>query len=735
MIANPKIQAQHHERLAYVYVRQSSPQQVIDHRESQDLQYQLTGLARDLGWPDSQIIVIDDDLGKSAISAVDRSGFQGLVAAVGLGRVGLILVTDVSRLARNCADWFQLLDLAAIYATLISDASGIYDPRDYNDRLLLGLKGTFSEAQWYSMRAQLQAARLNKARRAELAIRLPVGYDRRADGQVVFIPDRQVQRVIHLVFDLFDRLSSARAILAYFNQHQLQLPHRIPDGPDRGQIEWIKPSYQAIYALLKNPVYAGAYTYGRHHYIRLPGAPHRPVSRPVPMGEWIVLKPDALPGYISWEQYLKNQARLRENAAGLPWSDGQPHGAPLAGSALLAGLLFCGRCGRPLRPRYRAKPTYVCDADHDQFGSPRCQRFSAGHVDQAVTALFLQALQPLHLEAALAAVEQAEAQQRQLAEQWHLRLERARYETELAQRRYQRVDPDHRLVAVELEKAWEEKLQAYRQLQQDWDHQQSHSLAPLTEADRQHLRQLAADVPALWFADTTTIQDRKRLLRCLIRDVTLDSVSQPGFSQITVRWHTGTTTPLTVPRPKVGRPAPTPLVERLQALAQTQPDDQIALTLTQEGWRTPTGQTWTRDRVSRFRHKHHILTACPAFAATPGPRGDGLISAAQAARDLKVNPSLIADWFRRGLLVGRQLRPGTPLWLCLTPQDRARYDGSASLGSDFIPLPEVSATLGLTPAQLAQAVQTGRLLTYRLFIKTGWRWYVQPVSQPDNPQT
>lgn len=290
MTPSSKIQADHRERLAYVYIRQSSPQQVLDHRESQDLQYQLAGQAQALGWPAAQIVIVDDDLGKSAISATDRPGFQTLVAAVGLGRVGLILVTDVSRLARNCADWFQLLDLASIYGCLISDESGIYDPRDYNDRLLLGLKGTFSEAQWYSMRTQLQAARLNKARRAELALRLPVGYDRQVDGQVYFTPDRQVQSVIHLVFDQFDRLSSARAVLAYFNQHQLHLPRRIPEGPDRGQITWVKPSYQAIYAFLKNPAYAGAYVYGRHQYVRRPGAPQRPVSRPVPLEEWIVLK-------------------------------------------------------------------------------------------------------------------------------------------------------------------------------------------------------------------------------------------------------------------------------------------------------------------------------------------------------------------------------------------------------------------------------------------------------------
>ena len=729
MTATSKIEAHHRDRLAYVYIRQSSPQQVNDHRESQDLQYQLARQAGDLGWPEAQIVIVDDDLGKSAISAAERPGFQAMVAAVGLGRVGLILVTDVSRLARNCADWFQLLDLASVYASLISDASGIYDPRDYNDRLLLGLKGTFSEAQWYAMRAQLQAARLNKARRAELALRLPIGYDRRADGQVVLIPDRQVQQVIHLVFDQFNRLTSARAVLGYFNQHQFQLPHRIPDGPDRGQIEWVKPTYQTIYAMLKNPVYAGAYAYGRHRSVRLPGVPQRPVSRSVPMGEWIVLKQDAWSGYISWEQYLQNQARLRENAAGLPWSDGRLHGAPLAGTALLAGLLVCGRCGRPLRPRYRDKPAYVCEAEHHQVGGPRCQRFSAAHIDQAVAELFLQALQPIPLEAALAVVEQAEAQHQQVAQQWQLRLERARYETDLARRRYERVDPDHRLVAVELEKEWDQKLQTYHSLRQEWGQLQSQALAPLTEADRDRLRQLAQDVPVLWFAETTTVQDRKRLLRCLICEVTLDSFSQAGFSRITVRWQTGTTTTVTVPRPKPGRHTCLPLLERIRALAQTHPDDLIAATLNQEGWRTYTGLPWTRQRVAGVRRKNHLPGACPAVSVTPGPRGDGLIAVAEAAQLLRVSPSMITDWFRRGLLVGHQRRPGTPVWVRLTTQDQARYDGSASLTPDLIPLPEAAVVVGLTPEQMCSEIQAGRLLTYRLFIQNRWRWYVQrPVE-------
>ena len=326
-----KILPQHIERKAYVYVRQSSQRQVEEHLESQDLQYQLTHRAQALGWPANQVVVIDDDLGKSAVTATEREGFQILVAAVGLGQVGIILVTDVSRLARNCGDWYQLLDLASVCGTLLSDAGGVYDPRCYDDRLLLGLKGTFSEAQWYNMRTQLYTALLNKARRGELAIRLPIGYDRLEDGTVVWVPDREVQSVIRLVFDLFDRLGSAHAVLCYFRDHRLEVPRKVQTGPGAGEIYWERASYQAIYHILKQPAYAGAYTYGKQHRTRVPGAQMKVVTRSLAMEEWAVVIHDAFPGYITWDRYLRNQERLRENAMGAFWTRGMPTSPPTAG--------------------------------------------------------------------------------------------------------------------------------------------------------------------------------------------------------------------------------------------------------------------------------------------------------------------------------------------------------------------------------------------------------------------
>jgi DNA invertase Pin-like site-specific DNA recombinase len=725
MSSQPKIRPQHLERLAYVYIRQSSPRQVKEHLESQDLQYQLVHRAQALGWTEAQVVVIDDDLGQTAVTSVQRQGFQNLVAAVGLGQVGLILVTDVSRLARNCSDWYQLLDLASLYGTLISDASGVYDPCIYDDRLLLGLKGTFSEAQWYNMRAQLQAARLNKARRGELAIRLPIGYDRQADGQVVFTPDREVQQAIRLVLAQFEALNSARAVQHYFRDHSLELPRRVLSGPDRGQIVWKRASYGAIYQILKHPAYAGAYTYGKHRRTHLPGAQHKEVVQRLPLEEWEVLIQDAFPGYITWAQYLHNQERLRENAMGANWT----RGAPGEGVALLQGIAFCGRCGRTLRVRYRDYPAYLCEAAKQQYGEPHCQRFTVAHIDPAVTEVFLQAIQPAHLEAALAAVEEIESQRQNLASQWQQRLERAGYEADLARRRYEQVDPDNRLVAAELEQRWEEKLQARQHLEQEWSQAQQQDLAPLTEADKALIRRLAKDLPALWHDEATTYQERKRLLRCLIQDVTLDAVSKPGFSIIHIRWHTGTTTSLEVERPKSGRKKAVALIERVRELAQHHPDDRIAEILNAEGVTNASGQEWNLGRVRSVRYKNKIETACPYVKREPGPRGDGLISAKEAAEALGVSSFQIAEWFRFGWLVGHQRQVGSPVWIRVTEDDRRRWTGEEAFGSGMVPVGEAPAALGMSQEQLVAEVRAGRVLTYRLRIKNRWRWYVRVPGQ------
>jgi len=649
-----KITPAHLEHAAVVYIRQSSMRQVEENLESQDLQYQLAQRAQSLGWAKARIQIIDDDLGKSAISSANRSGFQNLAAAVGLGQVGIILVTDVSRLARNCGDWYRLLDLASVYGTLISDASGIYDPRIYDDRLLLGLKGTFSEAQWYSLRTQLGAAKLNKAKRGELHLRLPVGLVRVSDERVALHPDAQVQSAIRHVFAEFERLGSAHKVLRALRDEGLSLPRR--EGSSwMEDVIWVRPTFAAIYALLKNPAYAGAYAYGKQHRTHLPGDAHKVVTLP----EWPVLRPEAFPGYIPWDTYLANQRRLAENAAGIQWK----RGAPREGLALLQGMAICARCGRLLHVHYTHASAYVCDHATQQYGDRRCQTFTVAYIDPCIEQLFLQAVQPARLQAALAALDQIEAHRQSLLAHWRVRLERARYDS---------------------------------------------------------------DLPARW--QRAAPADRKRLLRCLIQDVTLDSLSRPGFSRLLVRWHTGATTTLDVPRPRHGIPPATAVADRLRALAQHLSDDQIAERLNAEGFPTATGLSWTLDRVRAVRRRHRIPTACPLGTPKSDPRGDGLLKSTEVAKRLGVHPCMISQWFRDGLISGLQRKPGGWLWVRLTGEDLHRLDGSAHWLPEMIPFVAAPRILGVSPAQLRAMLVAGHLTAFRLHQQDAWRWFLLPTN-------
>lgn len=768
MNSHPKIGDQHRQRLAYIYIRQSTLRQVAENQESQDLQYQLVTRAISLGWSETQTVVIDQDLGKTAVTSTTRSGFQRLFTDIGTGKVGILLVTDVSRLARNCADWYQLLDLTALNDVLVCDSGGIYNARAYDDRMLLGIKGAFSEAQWHIMRQQMQAARLNKAKRGELALRLPVGYDRLPNGTVIMTPDQQVQTAIQRIFHLFARQHSCRAILRQLRQQGLSLPCQQRNALGERVIVWTKPSYGRVYQILKLPAYAGVYAYGKRQRSQLPGKPGTQYGRRLPPDQWQVLRHDAHPAYISWEVYMENQDSLAHNWQATRFADdNQPnrgfHNAPFShkgsdahrgavgkGRALLQGMVRCGRCGRPMRVRYRDKPAYVCEADKTQFDDPRCQFFPYAHVDQAVVAAFLDAIQPAALEAAIAALSEMATEQTALTQQWQQQLDRAAHAVAVAQTRYQQVDPTMRLVAAELEKAWEAALQQQHSLQQEWNRHQS-AQAQISAADVTLVRQLAHDLPALWSAETTTIPDRKQLLRTLIATVTLDSTQAEGVTHLTIQWQTGGMTPATASRPRPGHPANPQLRRRLRDLAQTGQDDAaIAATLNAEGtvssWHVkddPTyipGQAvtyWTQTRVANMRHRFKIT---PDFTAV------GFVSTQVAAERLGVSLSVLLDWFRRGLLPGRQQKRGAPVWIAWDEALFFRISGQAprdlpwrsQTQPQMVPLPEATERFGLTDEQLREGMKSGRLLTWRLEHGRHYRWYLQEnrldSAQPTDPQ-
>lgn len=727
MTTSPKIQTQHWQRQAFVYIRQSTLRQVAENLESQALQYQLVQRAQTLGWRVDQIVVIDDDLGKSGISTDQRSGFQTLAAAVGLGQVGAILVTDVSRLARNCADWYQLLDLASHCDALIIDTSGVYDPRRYDDRLLLGLKGTFSEIQWHQMRQQLKTARDNKARRGELHLRLPVGLVRLDDGRVIKTPDQQVQDALQLVFTQFEHLGSVGKVLRWLRDQAIQLPRQ-----EAAHIRWVRPSYYVIYQFLKNPAYAGAYTYGRTQRQHLPGQIGTVVTKQVPLAEWPVVIRAAFPAYIAWAQFLANQERLRANARGASWTIPPPR----QGSALLPGLVLCGRCGRSMHVHYTHSPAYICDFETRTFAAPRCQNFTIHHIDPVISALVLAAVQPAHLQAARLAQDQLAAEHQAVIHQWQQRRERAAYQVHLAQSRYETVDPTNRLVAAELERLWEQQLQVQAQLEQDWQtFQAAHQAQAANPVDFDSLFSLAEQFPRVWQASSTSQTDRKRLLRCLIRDVTLDSVSQPGFSCIHVRWHTGAVTSVTVPRPGQGPPRAEPVIQRLTTLAQEHTDECIATLLNQQNFPTATGLPWTRARVYAVRRKHQIPSACPASSSQNTPRGDGLVRSGLVARQLQVHHSMISQWFKKGLLTGYQEKPRSPLWIYFDAAVQQRLSGDHPLTPDMLPLQQAAQLLNLTPAQICDTLKSGDLIAFRIAQNDSLRWFVRWADHSLCPDT
>ncbi len=648
-----KITAKHRQRLACVYIRQSSLKQVKHNLESQALQYRLAERAQALSWKRERVRVIDQDQGVSGRASHNRDGFKELLGELSLGRVGIIFSYQVSRLARNNSDWYHLLDLAAIFDTLIADEDGIYDLRQYNDRLLLGLKGTMSEAELHFLQQRLQEGRLNQVRQGKYRQGLPTGLVRLADGSVIKDPDEQVRHTIELVLTKFEELGSALQVLRHLCREQVLLPRRQGSGPYKGQIMWKPPAYGAILSIIHNPAYAGAFAHGRRqtdpsrHYLGR-GNPN-PIYRP--MSEWTHLQQDVYPAYITWEQYLANQERLHQNETRFKEQMQRPQGVAREGAALLQGLATCGYCGARMRVMYKAHHRYACHALVHKFGQPVCASLHGPAIDEQVVGAFFEALRPAQLDALAAILADQQAERERQERQWQERLKRARYEAELAQRQYNAVDPDNRLVAAELERRWEEKLRQLQSTEEAYERfEQSPALTGLSPELREQLQHISERLPELWYAGQLTNGHKKELLRSLINRVILKRAS-PDTVEVKIVWVSGHYS-LVYARPPVRRRQDLgryeEMVERIGELwRQGLGDPQIAEQLTAEDFRSAmTPAEVLPSTVRKIRHEQRWCHRLPRSRQTLELKGQ--LTTGDLAALLGVTRSWVYRRLRRG---------------------------------------------------------------------------------------
>ncbi len=641
-----KVSADHLRRAAYLYVRQSTLRQVVENTTSTQRQYGLRQRALALGWPATQIVVIDDDLGRSGASAEGREGFQRLVADVGMGKAGIVLGLEVSRLARNNADWHRLLEICALTETLILDEDGLYDPCAFNDRLLLGLKGQMSEAELHLLRARLRGGVLSKARRGELACPLPVGFVYDPAGKVVFDPDVGVQQAIRHLFATFARTGSARATVKAFTAEGLSFPVRVRTGPNKGTLAWTPLRHHRVLQILHNPRYAGAFVFGRRKQRKTADGTVR--CQLQPRDQWLALIPNAHVGYISWHEFEANQIRLAEGAK----AHGEDRRAspPREGPALLQGVVVCGRCGDRMTVRYHARsdivlPTYVCQRKGIQTATPTCQSIPGEAIDRAIGALLLQSVTPLALEVALTVQAELEARADEADQLRRADVERARHAAEVARRRYLAVDPDNRLVAATLEADWNDALRQLTAAAEDYENHRA-TAAMLSHEQRTKIAALAADFPALWSDPRTPQRERKRMVRLLLDDVTL--VKRDDIS-MHVRFKGGQTTSLTLPAPLAApdlRRTPPHVIAEIDRLLDYHTDVGVATALNHAGVVSGTGQPFNACIVRHIRRDHALASQEQRL------RARGLVSLDEIAQRLGVHPATVKRYHHEGRLAG-----------------------------------------------------------------------------------
>jgi DNA invertase Pin-like site-specific DNA recombinase len=643
---NQKVTVSHLKRQAYCYIRQSTMKQVMENTESTKRQYALRERAIALGWPIVQIVTIDSDQGETAASVADREGFQKLMTEVSLGRVGLIMGLEVSRFARNSADWTRLLEICAITDTLILDEEGVYDPTNFNDRLLLNMKGTFSEVELHILKSRLRGGVLNKARRGEFRTRLPIGFVYNHDGNVIMDPDKQVQQTVHLLFDIFRRTGAVYATVKAFWNDDIKFPRKLYNGPNKGVLEWSKLGYSQAQSILKNPRYAGAYYYGKQRSRRnVDGS----VSFfTVPRDEWISLIHDAHPGYITWDEYEENLKRIKENA--IAYNNIDRKTPPREGPCLLQGIAICGKCGQRMTIRYkyrkqnRIDPVYLCKRSRIEKGAENCQYIPGACIDSAISDILIDSLTPLTLEVALEVQRELESRLNETDKLRKQQVERAEYEANIARRRFMQVDPDNRLVADTLEAEWNKQLHQLSEAQDNYEKQRMADATKLKKQKQNKILDLAKDFPKLWKNPKTPVREKKRMIRFLIEDVTL--IKEDKITAH-VRFKGGATKTLNIPLPPKGwqyastDPA---VVKYIDELLNSYTLKKISTMLNERGYKSGTGRPFNSKIVGSIRANYGLKTRYARL------RTEGKLTVKEIASLLNVTMGTIASWKNKGLL-------------------------------------------------------------------------------------
>jgi DNA invertase Pin-like site-specific DNA recombinase len=682
-----KIADRHLSREACIYIRQSTMGQVRFNQESTERQYNLAGKAQSLGWSPERIRILDRDLGQSGARTTGREDFKVLVSDVALGQVGAIFSLEASRLARSNQDWHRLLELCAISGTLVIDEDGCYDPAEFNDGLVLGMKGTFAQAELHIIRARLHGGKLNKARKGELRFSLPVGFvfD---DDKIALDPDQEVQGAVRTVFELFERESTAYAVVQRFQELGLRFPRRSYGGAWDGKLLWGRLTHSRVLGILANPSYAGTYVFGRYQACKQigPAGEICTRSRRMPQDEWRVVIPDHHPGYITCEQFLTNRQRLAANRTNCEVLAGPAR----EGFCLLQGLLICGTCGRRLGVRYTGNgglyPIYQCNWKHREALARRaCMGVPSGPLDDAIAERLVTAVTPLTIDLALEALSSLEERDKAIATQWRRRIERARYDADLAERRYEAVDPANRLIASTLEQRWNDAMQRLLELETELANFERQTLRAVTAEQKRQILQLATDFPRLWNAPTTAARDRKRMLRLLIKDITVVKAPEPKLLRLNIRWQGGTTETVALhlrPNRAEAIRYPDTFVARISTLAAIHDDDAIVALLKREGLASSTGKQFTVSMIRWIRYKHRI----------PGPSLlAGTLSVGQVRERYGVSMWVVYYWIDQGLVTAHRKKPGLPYAITLTDAtDRTLRDWVANSPRLALPSPNPS---------------------------------------------